>query len=395
MFCYDFHNCDNMSITVGKLFGNGTVLYQMKLLAGQKGLNNLVEWVHIIENDEVSEFLHGKEVVFTSGMLNNNDGWLLEYAKKLYSAGTSAFVVNIGPYTKLIPNDVVKYCNDVKMPLYTIPWETRMVDVTRDICYRIMQSEQVEISIATTIKNIIFKTGDLETLILQMERYGYLRDSKFCFIVMSFENEKDKQKEFNMNKIKMYVERIARSIHELYISFSYNDCWVLVLVNYGNYDIQNFVNTFFDNWNESLWNAHMGISENKAGIKIQAENFNNAFTAMTIARKKDKKVIFYDKLDIYKLLLNVKDKGVLKEYYDDILGKLEKYDKENNSELIGFLYMYLKNNGSQSLVAERQYIHRNTVNNQLKKIEKITGYNPLNLDEKLRFYLAFYIRDVL
>jgi len=204
-----------MSITVGKLFGNGAVLYQMKLLAGQKGLNNLVEWVHIVEDDDVSKFLHGNEVVFTAGILNKNEGWLLEYTKKLYSVGTSAFVVNIGPYTKSIPEDLVKYCNDVNMPLYTIPWETRMVDVTRDICYRIMQKEQVEISIATTIKNIIFKTGDLETLILQMERYGYLRDSHFCFIVMSFENEKDKQEEFNMNKIKMYAERIARSIHEL------------------------------------------------------------------------------------------------------------------------------------------------------------------------------------
>ena len=38
-----------MAITVGKLFGNATILYQMKLLAGRKGLNNLVEWVHIIE----------------------------------------------------------------------------------------------------------------------------------------------------------------------------------------------------------------------------------------------------------------------------------------------------------------------------------------------------------
>lgn len=384
-----------MSITVGKLFGNGAVLYQMKLLAGRKGLNNLVEWVHIIENDEVSDFLHGKEVVFTSGILNTNDGWLLEYAKKLYSAGTSAFVVNIGPFTKSISDDVITYCNDVNMPLYTIPWETRMVDVTRDICHRIMQSEQIEISIATTIKNIIFKTGDLETLILQMERYGYLRDSHFCFIVMSFEDEKDKQEEFNMNKIKMYAERIARSIHELYISFSYNDCLVLALVNYGNYDIQNFVDTFLKNWNESSFKVHMGISENKFGIKIQAENFNNAYTAMTIARKKNKEVIFYDKLDIYKLLLNAKDKEVLKEYYDNILGKLEKYDKENNTELMDFLHMYLKNNGSQSLMAETQYIHRNTVNNQLKKIEKITGYNPLNLEEKLRFYLGFFIKDVM
>ncbi|WP_236894552.1 PucR family transcriptional regulator [Clostridium beijerinckii] len=384
-----------MSITVGKLFGNGAVLYQMKLLAGQKGLNNLVEWVHIIENDEVSEFLHGNEVVLTSGILNDGDGWLLEYTKKLYAARTSAFVVNIWPYTKSIPNDVIAYCNQVKMPLYTIPWETRMVDLTRNICYRIMQSEQVEISIASTIKNIIFKTGDIETLILQMERYGYLRDSHFCFIVMSFEHKEDNQLEFDMNKIKMYSERLARSIHELYISFSYKDSWVLALVNYGNYDVTNFVDTFFKNWNEHSWKVHMGISENKAGIKMQAENFNNAFTAMTMAQKQGKEMVFYDKLDIHKLLLNAKDKEVLKEYYKDTLGKLEKYDKENNTDLMSFLYMFLQNNGSQSLVAEKQYIHRNTVNNQLKKIEKITGYNPSNLEEKLRFYLGFFVKDVM
>ncbi|WP_238948782.1 PucR family transcriptional regulator ligand-binding domain-containing protein [Clostridium sp. YIM B02569] len=384
-----------MSITVGKLFGNGAVLYQMKLLAGQKGLNNLVEWVHIIENDEVSEFLHGNEVVLTSGILNDGDGWLLEYTKKLYAARASAFVVNIGPYTKSIPNDVIEYCDQIKMPLYTIPWETRMVDLTRNICYRIMQSEQVEISIASTIKNIIFKTGDIETLILQMERYGYLRDSHFCFIVMSFEHKEDNQLEFDMNKIKMYSERLARSIHELYISFSYKDSWVLALVNYGNYDVTNFVDTFFKNWNEPSWKVHMGISENKAGIKMQAENFNNAFTAMTMAKKQGKEMVFYDKLDIHKLLLNAKDKEVLKEYYNDTLGKLEKYDKENNTDLMSFLYMFLQNNGSQSLVAEKQYIHRNTVNNQLKKIEKITGYNPSNLEEKLRFYLGFFVKDVM
>ncbi|MVX63237.1 PucR family transcriptional regulator [Clostridium chromiireducens] len=384
-----------MSITVGKLFGNGTVLYQMKLLAGQKGLNNLVEWMHIIENDEVSEFLHGNEVVLTSGILNSSDGWLLEYTKKLHSVGTSAFIINLGPYTKSIPKEVIEYCNEVKMPLYTIPWETRMVDLTRDICYRIMQSEQVEISIASTIKNIIFKTGDLETLILQMERYGYLRDSTFCFIVMSFENKDDKELEFNINRIKLYSERIARSINELYISFSYKNCWVLALVNYSNYNVNNFVNTFFKNWNEPLWKIHMGVSENKDGIKVQAENFNNAFTAMSMARKKNKEVIFYEELDIHKLLLNAKDKEVLKEFYNETLGKLEKYDKENNTDLVNFLFLYLQNNGSQSLVAEKQYIHRNTVNNQLKKIEKITGYNPSNLEEKLRFYLGFYIKDVM
>ena len=193
----------------------------------------------------------------------------------------------------------------------------------------------------------------------------------------------------------MYAERIARSIQELYISFSYNESLVLGLVNYSDYNINNFVNTFLKSWNQSLGKVNMGISENKAGIEKQAENFNNAFTAMKMAKRQYKEVIFYDKLDIYKILLNTRDSDILKEYYNDTLGKLEKYDKENNTNLMDFLDLYLKNNGSVQLVAEKQYIHRNTVNNQLKKIEKITNHNPLELEEKVKLIIGFYIRDVM
>ncbi|ENZ31841.1 hypothetical protein HMPREF1084_02784 [Clostridium butyricum 60E.3] len=381
-----------MAITVGKLFGNGAITYNMKLLAGMKGLNNLVEWVHIIENDEVSQFLHGHEVVLTSGILNDNKGWLLDYAKKLNKVGTSAFIVNIGPYTKSVDKEVIEFCNKVDMPLYTIPWETRMVDITRDICSRILRREQVEISVSATIKNIIFKIGDLETQIQQMERYGYLQDSKFCFIAMCLDN---KEGDFEMNRVKVFSERIARNIHELYISFPYNECWILVLVNYSNYDIDNFVKTFYKNWNKESCRVYMGISQNNQGIRVQDENFNKAFKAMEMAKKQEKDVVFYDKLHIYKLLLEVKDKNLLNNYYKDVLGKLVEYDKENRTDLVGFLKVYLENNGSQQAVAEKQYIHRNTVNNQIKKIEKITGFNPLEIEEKMKFVLGFYIKDII
>ena len=55
-----------MAIAVNKLYSNCASLYQMKLLAGHKGLNNLVEWVHIVEDQEVSSFLHGHELIFYS-----------------------------------------------------------------------------------------------------------------------------------------------------------------------------------------------------------------------------------------------------------------------------------------------------------------------------------------
>ena len=86
-----------MAVNVAKLFKNATMLYNMKLVAGRKGLDNLVTWVHIIEDDDVSKFLHGDELVFTAGIKNSGDGWLLDFAKSLYEVGASAFVVNLGP----------------------------------------------------------------------------------------------------------------------------------------------------------------------------------------------------------------------------------------------------------------------------------------------------------
>ena len=386
-----------MAIMVKKLYKNANFLYKMNLIAGRNGLTNLVQWVHIIEDDSVSAFLHGQELVFTAGILNTRKEWLLNFARKLYETGVSAFVVNIGPYTKEIPGEVIAYCNEVNLPLFTIPWETRMVDMTRDFCHRIMHNDHVENSMASTIKNIIFKVGDLDTQVLQMERYGYQRDSKFCFISIALSSCGTRTKEEYMDSLESYAQKIARSIRELFISFTYKDCLVLVLVDYTDKDIEIFVRDFmnlvdYENKNRKI---HMGVSSNLRGIYNQDKNFERAFSAMEMAVKRKEKYTFYDKLDIYKILYGVPDKTLLRDYYKNTVGRLEESDRENHTEYVNFLKTYLENNGSPQLVSEKLFIHRNTVMNILKKIEKIIGYNPLELEDRVKLYLGYYIKDII
>ena len=133
-----------MAVTVSHLYKNATKLYKMKLIAGEGGLTHLVQWVHIIEDEDVSKFLHGQELVFTTGVLSKEPGQLLEFAKKLYRSDVSAFLVNLGPYIEKVPPEVVDYCNEVNMPLFVMPWETPMVDVTRDFCHRIMENDTTD-----------------------------------------------------------------------------------------------------------------------------------------------------------------------------------------------------------------------------------------------------------
>lgn len=386
-----------MAITVRKLFKNGTFLYKMNLVAGRNGLTNLVEWVHIIEDEDVSSFLHGNELVFTAGILNRHPEWLLGFSKKLYEAGASAFVVNIGPYTKEIPKEVIDYCDEVKMPLFTIPWKTRMVDMTRDFCQRIIHYNHVEDSTATMLKNIIFKTGDVESLVLSMERYGFQRDSSFCFVSVYCDNKNQLMLEEHKDTLKIAAERVARSRKELFISFSYKENLILALVDYKEEEIKQFVDQFLLQLKNSNveWSINMGISSNQQGIHSQDKNFEKALAALEMCKKREETVCYYDKLNIYKLLYAVGDKSVLRSFYEDTIRKIEEYDKENHAELTLLLKTYLENNGSLLLVAEKLFVHRNTVTNQLKKIEKIIGYNPLELEDKFMLFLGFYIKDLL
>ncbi len=383
-----------MSIMVKNLYKNGSFLYKMNLIAGKNGMDNLVQWVHIIEDDNVTSFLHGNELVFTAGILNSHKEWLLNFARKLYETRVSAFVVNIGPHTKDISAEVVAYCDEVGMPLFTIPWETKMVDMTRDFCHRIMNNEHVEHTIATKFKNIIFNIGDIDAQFMQMERYGYQRGSQFRFIAVGVSGA---DMEEYKDALKLSAETIAKNIHDLFISFSYQNFLMLVLVNYSPEETETFVSRFTRVIKQELKGAiaNLGISSVQEGIYNQNTNFEKAISALEMARKRGELYSYYDKLGIYKVLYAVGDKDVLRSYYHEVIGKLESYDRENHTQLTQLLRAYLENDGSLKLVSEEQYVHRNTVTNQLKKIEKIIGYDPLLLEDKVKLFMGFYIRDIL
>ena len=387
----------DMAVVVNKLYKNGTFLYKMNLIAGRSGLNNLVTWVHIIEDDSVTTFLHGNELVFTAGIMNKNADWLLNFARKLQDAGASAFVINIGPHTQEVPAEVIDYCNSISMPLFTIPWETKMVDMTRDFCHRIMQNEHIENNLATTIKNIIFKVGEFDAQVQQMERYGYQKDSSFCFVSISIKDEDGAIHEEDKDSLAVIAERIAKGIHELFISFTYKGCLNLVLANYADKEIEDFVRDLLERSASAFAGRELtvGISSNQVGFYQMNINFDKAFSALEMAGKLNETVCYYDRLGIYKVLYAVGDKAVLRSYHHETIGKLESYDRENKTQLTQLLRTYLENNGSLQIVSEKLYVHRNTVTNQLKKIEKIVGYNPLELEDRVRLYIGFYIQDIL
>lgn len=93
------------------------------------------------------------------------------------------------------------------------------------------------------------------------------------------------------------------------------------------------------------------------------------------------------------LLTAVGDRGKLAGYYRDVLGKLEEYDRIYGTNYMEVLQRYLENNASVQLTAQQMYVHRNTINYQIRKIRDIIGCNLTSMEERLKLFLAFKIRD--
>jgi len=382
-----------MAITLEKISKQAGYLYKMKLEAGESGLKNIVQWVHIIEDYDVADFLRGSELVFTTGIECDSDEWILNFTHNIYENGACGLVINIGTHIKSIPASVLQFCDQNKLPIFSVPWETKLVDITRDFCRQIVQSEQVEENIVSVFKDIIFEAKDISSYIPSLERKGFHENGNYT--VIAIYNVSDGQNASIDSKLKFYVEKIANRIGDLSVTFTYDKNRLVVLSEYPIEGINSFIDELTRQYLSGQGDFRVGVSSTETGVDSIAKSFRRAYKTLALCIKKNEKIMFYDKLGIYKVLLESSDYFILNKYYNDVLKPLENYDIENNTNFMEFIKMYLDNNGSVQSVAEKMFVHRNTVNYQLNKVQKITGLDLTELDVKLGFKLCLYIKDII
>lgn len=386
-----------MALTVGNLFKE-SVKYHIKLLAGENGLSRLVQWVHIIETNEGAQFLHGNELVITECILDHEEEKLRCFVEILYRLNASALIVNTGMFIDTIPDSVLAFCDEHDFPVFTIPWEIPLVDVTREYCQRIMDNAVKEDSVTTIFKNLIFNVGEKEPLIHQMERYGYMPDSIMTFLCISLNIEKGTEKFMNESRrLKLLAESSAKAIKDQYISFEYQENRIVVLIDYQAKELNLYLDSLFKKLSAAklLSQIYIGVGDTIKGLENQDINFMRAYSACKIAGRKKEHILKYQELGLYKLLVNIGDKEVLTDFYKDSLGKLIEYDKKNGTDYYKFIKTFIECNGHQGDVSQKLFIHRNTVNNYVKKAEEIMGLDLASWDGKAKLYAALCTESML
>lgn len=385
-----------MAITLKSLCKYAKEDYGMKLICGEETTNNLVNWVHMLEDQETANFLHGQELIITTGIGYNHTEWFVNFVKDLVEHQASGLVLNIGPYIKSVPEELRLYCEEIKFPLYTIPWKTRIVDITNDFCHKIMKAEENEVTAAGAFRNAIFYPKKISEYRPALESKEYDLEAEFCIVALSLQVPSNNDLLDYEKNIRLHLTKILFNYSGRFNIFRQDKYLIVVLQSFPKTVVKSALERLNEvcNYGGKGYQMRAGISVNDYGVASLPRNYKRAIAVLKIAEKQGEDRMFYENIGLYQLLIEVEDTKILERLYIDTLGKLEDYDEKNQTDYFDILKCYLDNNNSVEKVAKATYVHRNTINYKIRKIKEILQCN-LDYQEGLRLTLAFHIKEFL
>jgi sugar diacid utilization regulator len=406
-----------MSILVKDILKLDT-LKDMVLVGGSAGLEKCIEWIYVSEclEDPLEgiKWLQGGEIVIITGVgIKSDIGVLTKLIEEISKKSGVGLIVNVGKYIKKIPERAVEIADKLEIPLFALPWEVRLVEVSKEISNAIILARIEEKFMNDFLNNILFAQADLGVNVKEKANYfRYNLQGKCCICILQinglkeFAQSKALEDEISITKIKVTLRKLVQDILEKYslkVPIIDNEEEIIFLnraeensmyrLNRALQEIQELVskrmsgisiNVGIGNGYEDL--GFMKESFNEAKIVIESLKFDGGRQAI---RK-------YNDIGIYSLILNVNNKSILENYCKQVIGPIIEKSKNNKDvNYIKILDMYLNENCNITTTAEKLLIHRNTLTYRIKKIEELLNCSLHNFEECLNIKMALYINKIL
>lgn len=375
--------------------------FDVNIVAGKKGLKNQVKWTHMAENEEILEYIHGQELIFTTGLVLKNQDDLYGLVKRANEKGSSGLILFIGKYIDYISDSIIAYCNEHDFPLFTVPWGVEMSDTMRSLMVQIIESEKTYKEIANALKDSIFIPDHSELYMPILNKIGFKNEWKYMISLIELES-----KNINEYRVEEHTSEMINLIEEE-LSYLRNNFFCL---SAGQSLIIIFYNKTFEEVNNLSKDIYIKLVKHfdKANFYIGVEKQSCSLDRLHRVYKEVKKIVKINRLlrnndvhlghnevGIYKFFLDIYDKDKMKAFYDDTLGKLELYDKVNNSDYVKVLISYYENNCKCIETAKSLYIHRNTMTYKINRIQEILGVDLSEVGDRSKIYVALMIKYLL
>ena len=120
-------------------------LRQSHLVAGERGLDNIVQFVNVMEVPDISAWVHPGELLVTTLYPLRNDAAALEaLIPKLAVKGLAGLAVTLG-YIDQFPPGMVEAADELGFPLIELPQNISFIDIIQPLTSKILDLQAGEL----------------------------------------------------------------------------------------------------------------------------------------------------------------------------------------------------------------------------------------------------------
>lgn len=392
-----------MSLLLQDIYSETKNMFQLKLVCGANGLNRLMNWVYVAEDIATTDFLHGGELIITTGMGKQaSPGWLADFIHELFRQGTCGLILNTGIYLSEgdITPEIRSFCEEHSYPLFTMPWEIHIYDITRNYYNRIFRDTQSSDAVTEAVLDLI-SGSDPEHAISVLTRSGFSPDCSYLAYCINTDGpEQEKQRFETAVKLELKIHFPGSHVCR------FQEDILVILPGTGNSEHNTSEAGTPAELNDAVRKLARRLSRSfprrsiRSGLGSASElrdfpqSFSQARSALAACTAAGEIFRAFDDLGFYKILFSVSDRNILDNYWREKLAPVIAYDKAHKSCCLETLYQYLICSGSIQKIAEAMFCHRNTVNYRVRILRETLGLPLDNVQDRFELLAAFYVRSV-
>jgi len=133
-----------------------------------------------------------------------------------------------------------------------------------------------------------------------------------------------------------------------------------------------------------------------AAVGALGQSLEEAERALAVARTLEiaDRPLAFEHLGVYRVLLGPNNARDRRDFVDEALGSVVRYDMEHGTDLVDTLRAWVAADYNVGEAASRMYVHANTLKYRLKRIRSLVGGDPSRGELRLQIELALKMLDL-
>lgn len=369
----------------------------VELIAGEDGLDKMVSWTYLVQTKPYSDHMNqGNFALIVVDYVRFDFNEVERSMEELYELGISSLAISVAEDREPIPQKIIQRAEELKLPLFYVRWEgASFVDISQSIGTLILETNVQNKRTGDYLYNLLFGYEINKNYVEKISgQFGldFTKPYRVGVIVV------DRKYGINLEQDEHTYEHYANCLNREVMNMKgkpmfmrFLNKFVLLFEAKENKEIERELDKMLYALDE---NPRFKGSIRSTCILGRAYNNPRDFSksyqeAKSLIPKKDvlphaknKKILSASSMGIYKYLFDSGNQEEILEYCNDKLRRLEEYDHANGTFLCETLVSFYMNGFSMVKTAEELYIHRNSLQYRLKKIEEL-------LDIELNDYMEY------